>query len=54
VRFRAVATEEAVAALAAHRARLHALPEHVRRRAAVDPLLAVNLIDGVYEGGLEP
>jgi len=53
VRFRAVSPGEAVAALREHRARLAALPDHVRTGPAVDPLLAVNLIDGVYQGGIE-
>jgi len=54
VRFRAVAPGDAVAALREHRARLAALEDDVRVGPAVDPLLAVNLIDGVYEGGSEP
>jgi allophanate hydrolase subunit 2 len=53
VRFRAVSPGDAVAALRAQRARLAALPERVRIRPAIDPLSAVNLIDGVYEGGIE-
>ena len=50
VRFAEVSPGDAVAALREFRARLEDLPRHVRRRSAVDPLLAVNLIDGVYEG----
>ena len=52
-RLRAVAPTDAVAALRAHRARLDALPAHVRIGPAVDPLLTANLIDGVYEGGFD-
>ena len=54
VRFRAVSPGDAVAALRAHRARLAGLKDHVRVGPAVDPLSAVNLIDGVYQGGVEP
>lgn len=54
VRFRPVSPAEAVAALREHRARLAALPRQVRSRPAVDPLLAVNLIDGVCDGDFEP
>ncbi len=54
VRFRAVSPGDAVTALREHRARLAGLEDHVRVGPAVDPLLAMNLIDGVYQGGLEP
>ncbi|MFP4126754.1 MAG: biotin-dependent carboxyltransferase family protein, partial [Alphaproteobacteria bacterium] len=54
VRFRAVAPGDAVAALNAHRARLAAFQGHVRVGPAVDPLVTLNLIDGVYEGDSEP
>ncbi len=53
VRFRAVSPGDAVAALRAQRARLAALAQHVRLGPAVDPLVRVNLVDGVYEGGFD-
>ena len=53
LRFHPVAPEAAVEALRAQRDRLAGLPERVRRRAARDPLLTVNLIDGVHDGDSE-